>query len=164
MKKVLLVYPKIPKDTYWSFSHALPFIGKKAAIAPLGLITAAAMMPDYELRLIDENVREAKDGDFEWADIVFTSSMVVQSESLETIVKLAKYFGRKVVAGGPYPTQFYDTIDEITGKAIDHFVLGESESGVLRQFLEDFEKGKAKRAYARPALRKLRIKGSNLYR
>jgi hypothetical protein len=37
---ILLIYPKFP-DTFWSFSYALPFIGKKSAFPPLGLITVA---------------------------------------------------------------------------------------------------------------------------
>ena len=32
---ILLLYPKIP-ETFWSFSYALSFIGKKAAFPPLG--------------------------------------------------------------------------------------------------------------------------------
>ena len=55
-KKILLVYPEIP-TTYWSFSYALPFIGKKALLPPLGLITVASLLPeDYEVSLIDLNV------------------------------------------------------------------------------------------------------------
>ncbi len=41
---ILLNYPKFP-DTFWSFSYALRFIGKKAAFPPLGLITVAALLP-----------------------------------------------------------------------------------------------------------------------
>lgn len=36
--KALLIYPKFP-DTFWSFTYALGFIGKKAAFPPLGLLT-----------------------------------------------------------------------------------------------------------------------------
>ncbi|MDT8380510.1 MAG: hypothetical protein RQ739_16640, partial [Desulfotignum sp.] len=39
--KILLIYPEFP-DTFWSFTYALGFIGKKAAFPPLGLITLAA--------------------------------------------------------------------------------------------------------------------------
>ena len=61
-KKILMVYPKFPKNTYWSFSYALPFIGKKSAMPPLGLITVAAMLPEhYKLKLIDMNI-EVDDG------------------------------------------------------------------------------------------------------
>ena len=48
--KALLVYPQYP-DTFWSFRHALKFIGKKAAFPPLGLLTVAAMLPaEWELQ------------------------------------------------------------------------------------------------------------------
>jgi hypothetical protein len=51
----LLVYPKFPK-TYWGMQYILPFLGKKALMPPLGLITIAAMTPEtYEIRLIDLN-------------------------------------------------------------------------------------------------------------
>ena len=77
-KNILLVYPKIP-ETYWSYSYALPFVGKKASMPPLGIITVAAMIPKkYNLRLVDMNVTPLKDADFQWADMVFTSSMMIQ--------------------------------------------------------------------------------------
>ena len=40
----LLIYPRFP-DTYWSFKHALSFLGKRAAQPPLGLMTVAALLP-----------------------------------------------------------------------------------------------------------------------
>lgn len=33
--KILFVYPEYP-DTFWSFRHALKFIGKKASFPPWG--------------------------------------------------------------------------------------------------------------------------------
>ena len=35
---VLLLYPEFP-DTFWSYKHALSFVGKKATFPPLGLLT-----------------------------------------------------------------------------------------------------------------------------
>ena len=56
--KALLVYPEHPPQTYWSFSGALPYIKRRAAMPPLGLITVAAMLPDHwELRLIEACLR-----------------------------------------------------------------------------------------------------------
>jgi hypothetical protein len=43
MMKILLIYPEFP-DTFRSFTHALSFIGKKAAFPALGLITVAALL------------------------------------------------------------------------------------------------------------------------
>jgi len=64
VKKILLVYPEIPKNTYWSFDHALPFIGKKCAMPPLSLITVAAYFPEHcRLRLLDMNIERESSGD-----------------------------------------------------------------------------------------------------
>jgi len=148
-KNILLVYPKIP-ETYWSYNYALPFIEKRAAMPPLGIITVAAMIPkDYNLRLVDMNVTSIKDTDFKWADIIFTSSMIIQKNSLEEVIKKANSFDVPIVAGGPYPTQYFDQIE-----GIDHFILGEAESGVLKAFFDDFENNKPKKVYARPSIRK----------
>ena len=147
--KVLLVYPVIPDNTYWSFSYALSFIDKHAAMPPLGLLTVAAMLPEsWEARLVDENVNPVTDEDMDWCDAVFISSMMVQKDRVQELVDLSKSAGKAVVAGGPYPTQFYE---QITG--VDHFVLGEAESGVLQHFIKDFEAGNAKKVYVHTVIR-----------
>ncbi|MCJ7769133.1 MAG: B12-binding domain-containing radical SAM protein, partial [Dehalococcoidales bacterium] len=76
--KILLVYPHYP-DTFWSFKHALKFINKKASFPPLGLLTIASMLPEeWQLKLVDINVRGLKNKDIQWADYVFVSAMVTQ--------------------------------------------------------------------------------------
>ena len=58
LKNILLIYPTVPGNTYWSFRYALPFIKKKSALSPLGLITVAALIPDeYQLKLVDMKIR-----------------------------------------------------------------------------------------------------------
>jgi len=72
---ILLIYPKFP-DTFWSFSYALRFIGKKVAFPPLGLITVAALLPEqYTMRLVDLNVDALGDDDLVWADMAFIRAM-----------------------------------------------------------------------------------------
>jgi len=39
----LLIYPEFP-ETYWSFKHALKFVGKRAAQPQLGLMTVASLL------------------------------------------------------------------------------------------------------------------------
>jgi hypothetical protein len=53
LMNILLIYPKFP-ETFWSFTYALSFIGKKAAFPPLGLLTVAALLPEewHKLGLI----------------------------------------------------------------------------------------------------------------
>src|SRR5512141_1021717 len=99
--KILLVYPEFP-DTFWSFKHALKFIRKKAGAPPLGLLTVAAMLPSvWEKRLVDLNVTALAEEDLQWADYVFVSAMIVQTESARAVIHLCKLAGVKGVAGGP---------------------------------------------------------------
>ncbi|MDR3682856.1 MAG: radical SAM protein [Geothrix sp.] len=139
--KALLVYPEMP-PTYWSMRYALPFLGRKAALPPLGLLTVAAMLPkDWEIRMLDLNVEPMSLQDVEAADLVLTSAMLVQRASLEGVIALCRKAGKPLVAGGPYPTSCRDQID-----GVDHFVLGEAEVN-LPLFLEDFQRGQAKPCY-----------------
>lgn len=149
--KILLVYPKYP-DTFWSFRHVLKFISKKASIPPLGLLTVAAMLPKkWKKRLVDVNVRELKDEDIAWADMVFISAMVVQKESAQEIIGRCKTQSKTVVAGGPVFTTQHEKF-----AGVDHFILNEAEV-TLPLFLQDLKKRQAKHIYAsgvRPDLTK----------
>jgi radical SAM superfamily enzyme YgiQ (UPF0313 family) len=147
--RLLLVYPEFP-DTYWSFRHALKFEGKRAAFPPLGLLTVSAMLPaDWERRLVDMNVEELWPDDVKWADIVFISAMIVQNESLEQIVELARSMQKKVVVGGPYVSTSSERLPDA-----DHIFIGEAET-TLPEFINDLELGIARRIYKaeeRPSL------------
>ena len=44
MPNVLLVYPKFPMS-YWGFQHAMDFVGRKACMPPLALVTVAGIFP-----------------------------------------------------------------------------------------------------------------------
>ncbi|HEX9019775.1 MAG TPA: B12-binding domain-containing radical SAM protein, partial [Nitrospirota bacterium] len=93
--KILLVYPKYP-ETFWSFTHALKFISKKASLPPLGLLTVAAMLPsDWQVRLVDKNVKALTDADLQWADYVFLSAMSIQRKSTEAVIARCKALGVK---------------------------------------------------------------------
>src|SRR5258708_34762632 len=106
--KVLLVYPEFP-DTYWSFRHALSFIGKRSAFPPLGLLTVSAMLPaSWERRVVDMNVRSLKSSDIDWADMVFATAMLIQKDSLQEVVNRCKAKGKRVAIGGPYGTTTTD--------------------------------------------------------
>jgi radical SAM superfamily enzyme YgiQ (UPF0313 family) len=138
---VVLIYPAFP-DTFWSFRHALKFIGKKAVSPPLGLLTVAAMLPpEWSKRLVDANVSTLTEEDLAWADCAFISSMIVQRESARQIITRCKEAGVKVVAGGPLFTIEYEQFENV-----DHFVLNEAEL-TLPPFLEDLKRGHAKKIY-----------------
>ena len=144
MPKALLVYPKHP-PTFWGGNYAMGMLESKAAFPPVGLLTVAAMFPPkYDLRLVDMNVAPLEDSDLEWADLVFTSTMIVQRVSLTTVIERCNRAGVPVIAGGPHPTTFHD---EIPG--VDHFVLDEVEE-TFPGFLRDLEAGTAKTIYREP--------------
>ena len=140
--KILLIWPKFP-NTFWSFKYALPFIGKKAAFPPLGLLTVATLLPkEWEKKLIDLNIEALTDEDIQWADLIFLSAQIIQKNSVREILKRAKSFNKKIVAGGPFFTTGFENFLE----DVDHFILGEAEIA-LSQFLEDLKKERLKQIY-----------------
>jgi radical SAM superfamily enzyme YgiQ (UPF0313 family) len=136
--------------SYWGFRYALELLGKRSSMPPLGLLTVAAMFPaSWELRLVDLNVEPLDDSDVGWADLVLTSTMVVQQRSLREVLARCIALGKPVAVGGPHPTSFSS---EIAGA--DHFLLGEVEETFPR-FLADWGAGRAVREYrpeSKPAL------------
>ncbi|PIN79357.1 B12-binding domain-containing radical SAM protein [Candidatus Woesearchaeota archaeon CG10_big_fil_rev_8_21_14_0_10_34_8] len=139
--KVLFLYPKYP-DTFWSFKHCLPFIGKKASFPPLGLLTVASLLPkNWEKKLVDLNIENLKEQDISWADMVFISGMIVQKESAQECINLCKQKGKTVVAGGPVFMTMHEQFNNV-----DHFILNEAEI-TLPLFLKDLEQGSAKKMY-----------------
>jgi len=144
MRNALLVYPDYP-PSHWGIDYALEMFGAKAAFPPLGLLTVAAMFPaQYDLRVVDMNASPLEDSDLEWADMVFTSTMIVQQESLRTVIERCNHAGVPVVAGGPFPTACHEEIE-----GVDHFVLDEAEE-TLARFLQDLAAGRAKPIYREP--------------
>ena len=145
----LLIYPRFP-DTYWSFKHALSFLGKRAAQPPLGLMTVAALLPrSWSKRLVDENVERLRDCDLQWADVALISAMHIQQEALFAILARCRDLGLRTVVGGPIASSL--SLEEINA---DHVVVGEAES-LIATLARDLELGAAKPVYQaseRPAM------------
>jgi radical SAM superfamily enzyme YgiQ (UPF0313 family) len=145
MPNALLVYPKFPM-TFCGYQYALDILDKKACMPPLGLLTVAGMFPaTYRLKVVDMNVTPLTNDHLQWADAVFTSTMIAQKASLEEVVERSHRFNLPVVAGGPYPTSCFEEI-----KGVNHFVLGEVEH-TFAGFLNDLESGTAQEVYPAPA-------------
>ena len=145
----LLIYPEFP-ETFWSFKHALKFLGKRAAQPPLGLMTVAALLPRaWNKRLVDTNVERLRDRDLAWADVVLLSGMHIQRQSLAAIVDRCRVRGLRTVVGGPIAS----SLSAAELKA-DHVVIGEAES-LIGDLARDLEQGIAKAVYQaaeRPAM------------
>jgi len=138
---ILLVYPESP-TTFWSFKHALKFINKKANLPPLGLLTVASMLPkDWNLKLVDMNIRKLKSKDIFWADFVFISAMNIQKESARNVINRCKDLGTKTVAGGPLFTVDFESFNDV-----DHLLFYEAEV-CLPKFIDDLKTGSAKHKY-----------------
>ena len=139
--KVLLLYPGFP-DTFWSFRHALPFLGKRSAYPPLGLLTVSALLPPHwKRKLVDLNVETLRDRDLAWADVAFLSAMLVQGPSLSQLIARCREAGLRTVVGGPITSA-----DHPSYEGANHFVRGEAE-GIIEELVSDLEAGKARRRY-----------------
>lgn len=137
----LLVYPEYP-ETFWSFKHALRFVGKRAVYPPLGLLTVAAMLPsDWKPRLVDMNVTSLRDEDLQWADVILISAMSIQTKSVREVITRSKACGKCLIAGGPLFTSLPDDFADV-----DYLVLNEAEV-TLPRFLHDFTHGHAQHCY-----------------
>jgi len=80
--KALLVYPQFPK-TFWSYEKILELVQRKVLLPPLGLITVAAILPqEWEFKLVDVNIRPVSTEEWQWADLIILSAMIVQKDDL----------------------------------------------------------------------------------
>ena len=139
--RALLLSPEFSPEC-WGTEYGFRFIGGKAPLPPLGLLTIAAFFPVHvEVRIVDLNVEHLSDDSIAWADYVFISAMISQKDSFKLVVERCKKQGKTVVAGGAYPTACYDEIEQV-----DHLVLGEAENNFMR-FLSDLEAGLAEAIY-----------------
>jgi radical SAM superfamily enzyme YgiQ (UPF0313 family) len=135
--RVLLLYPKFPKS-FWSFEKALELVGRKAMLPPLGLATVAAILPQsWEFKLVDHNTRPISEAEWEWADLVILSAMIVQKEDFLAQIQQAKQRGKAVAVGGPYATALPQ---EAATSGADFLILDEGEI-TLPLFIEAIQKG-----------------------
>lgn len=141
---VLLVSPKVPEDTLWGLNRAFEISGEKASMVSLGLTTIPGLFPEnFSFNLIDMNIEKLTNEHIINSDIVATSSMVVQTKSLEEVIFRANEQGKMVLVGGPNPTEYFD---KIKGEVV--FVLNEGER-TIPLFNRDLKGGKVKRVYSR---------------
>lgn len=132
---ILLVSPKTPA-TFWSYTHALPFVAKRSANPPLGLLTVAALLPtDWNKRLVDLDVEPLVDEQIRWADFVLLGGMIVHAESAHQIARRCRALQRPVIAGGPLFTTGHERFPEI-----EHFVIGEAEE-LIGDLVDDMRRG-----------------------
>ena len=134
--RCLLVQSKFFTSNFWNYKDACQLKGVKYPSIPLGLITAAALLPQqWEFKLVDENIESLLDEHFEWADIVCTSGLSAQRDAISFIIENSHHFHCPVVVGGADPTA-----NPVYYKNADYLVSGEGEI-TIPMFVEDIEKG-----------------------
>lgn len=134
---VLLVYPEFPK-TFWSYEKILELVNRKVLLPPLGLITVAAILPqDWNFKLADVNIRPVSEQEWQWADLVIMSAMIVQKDDIIRQINLARHHGKPVAVGGPYPSS---TPEELVAAGADFLILDEGEI-TLPLFVEAWNRG-----------------------
>lgn len=137
--RALLVQPEFP-PTYWSYSYALKFVGRKCALPPLGLITVAGLLPSHwRPKLIDLNIERLSDREIRKSDVVMLTGMHVQRRSIHEVLARCRKIGIPTIVGGPYATSEPHLIPEA-----NHLVVGEGED-TIGPFCRDFEAGTAER-------------------
>jgi radical SAM superfamily enzyme YgiQ (UPF0313 family) len=135
--RVLLLYPLFPKS-FWSFEKTLELLNRRALLPPLGLITVAALLPqEWEFRLRDRNIEQVSEADWEWAELVIVSAMIVQKQDFCDQIQEAKRRGKPVAVGGPYATALPH---EAEASGADYMVLDEGEI-TLPLFVEALARG-----------------------
>jgi radical SAM superfamily enzyme YgiQ (UPF0313 family) len=135
--RALLIYPIFP-PTFWSYEKILELVNRKVLLPPLGLITVAAILPqEWEFKLVDRNIRQVTEAEWEWADLVIISGMIVQKADLLDQVRAAKQRGKLVAVGGPYATS---VPEEVRGAGVDFLILDEGEI-TLPMFVEAIQRG-----------------------
>ncbi|MFB2917321.1 MULTISPECIES: B12-binding domain-containing radical SAM protein [Aerosakkonema] len=138
--RVLLLYPLFPK-TFWSYEKILELVDRKVLLPPLGLITVAAILPqEWEFKLVDRNIRSVTEAEWQWADLVILSAMIVQKEDFIAQIQEAKRRGKRVAVGGPYPTSLPEEAEEA---GADYLILDEGEI-TLPMFVEAIQRGQTR--------------------
>jgi len=123
----LLLNPESPLS-FGTWGKTFGMSGARALTPPLGLLTVAALLPrEWCFRLVDLNARRIRMEDWDWADQVLITGMIVQRESLLELIRTAKRRGKRVVVGGPLATS---TPEPIIQAGADFVIRGEGESAV----------------------------------
>jgi radical SAM superfamily enzyme YgiQ (UPF0313 family) len=116
-------------------------LGARTLVPPLGLITMAAMLPEeWDLRLVDLAARRLTPEDWDWAEMVMITGMIVQKDDLLALAHEARRRNKTVVVGGPYVTSVHH---EVLDAGVDFVVRGEAEN-TLPLFLEALSGGKTR--------------------
>ena len=118
----------------------------------ISLITVAALLPrEWQLGLVDLNAESMTDQQWDWADLVMISGMIIHRLNLLALIREAKARGKTVVVGGPYATSLPE---EVLEAGADFVVQGEGENTIplLLEALAQGRQGGVFKCDAKPDL------------
>lgn len=122
----LLIQPAFSANNYWNYVEVAKLTGASTIAPPLGLLTVAAILPQHwEFNLVDLNVREVTEDEWDQADVVCVGGMLPQQPGILALINEAKQRGKLVAVGGPDPTSQPDVY-----KDADALVMGEGEASI----------------------------------
>jgi radical SAM superfamily enzyme YgiQ (UPF0313 family) len=99
------------------------------------------MPKHWRFRPVDENVRPLHRADVDWLDVVLTGGMLPQQEAILDVVAKVRAAGKRVVLGGPDPTEQPGMYE-----GADYVVMGEGEVAIP-MFLADLPRGATSGVY-----------------
>jgi radical SAM superfamily enzyme YgiQ (UPF0313 family) len=142
MADIVLINPRF-EVSFWGLEHALPLIGKRAALPVAALPLIAALTPaGHRVTIVDENVEAIDFARCAQADIVGVTGMVVQRRRMREILTELKRRGAFTLVGGPWVS----VSEDYFGDLADVVFVGEAEETWPR-FLADWAQGRAVRRY-----------------
>ena len=111
---------------------------------PLNLALLAALAPEYNYKIIDENIDsiDFNSKEIKEADLIGLTVMTVQAPRAYQLADKFRKMGKTVIMGGMHVS----AIPEEAIKHCDAVVVGEAE-GLWPELLKDYEKGKLKKIY-----------------
>ncbi len=130
VRRILCVFPRYT-SSFGTFEYAYPLTdGVQAFMPPQGLLLIAAYLPaNWEVRFIDENIRDDSAEDFKWAEAVFVSGMHIQRTQMNDICYRAHAYDLPVAIGGPSVSscpEYYPAFDYLhcgeLGDATDQLI------------------------------------------
>jgi radical SAM superfamily enzyme YgiQ (UPF0313 family) len=149
-RRILCIFPRYA-PSFGTFHYAYPLMdGVRAFMPPQGILVVAAYLPrQWEVRLVDENVRPATEADLAWADAVFVSGMHIQKAEIKALAARARALGKTTALGGPsvsaspeqYPEYDYLHLGE----------LGDATDALIRALDEDSRPPPEQRRFATQA-------------
>ena len=135
-RRILCIFPRYA-PSFGTFNYAYALMdGVSAFMPPQGILIVAAYLPgEWDVRLVDENIRTTSLADLEWADAVFISGMHIQKGEIRRIAQRARAAGKTTVLGGPSVSAAPDRYPEF-----DYLHLGEigdATDALIRTLDED---------------------------